>query len=118
MHRPMGEGADKVSGDDSPRMRQLKQMLQRQPDDPFLLYGVAMEYKKANQPELAIEHFDAVLRRDPNYCYAYYQRAQAYESRGDVESAKRSLREGLEAADRSGDAHARSEIEAALALLD
>jgi tetratricopeptide (TPR) repeat protein len=114
----MGEGADKVAGEESPRMRQLKQMLLRQPDDPFLLYGVAMEYKKAGRAELAIEHFDQVLRRDPNYCYAYYQRAQVHESRGDVEAAKRSLREGLEAADRSGDAHARSEIEAALALLD
>ena len=102
----------------SDRMRQLQQMLQRQPDDPFLLYGLAMEYKKANQPDLAIEHFDRVLRRDPNYCYAYYQRAQVHESLGDVEAARQSLRDGLGAADRSGDAHARSEIEAALSLLE
>ena len=114
----MGEGADKVSADVSPRLRQLQQMLQRQPDDPFLLYGVAMEYKKAGESGRALEHFDEVLRRDPNYCYAYYQRAQVHESRGDLEAAKRSLRDGLDAADRSGDAHARSEIEAALSLLE
>ena len=99
-------------------MRQLQQMLQRQPDDAFLLYGVAMEYKKADESARALEYFGKVLQRDPNYCYAYYQRAQVHESLGDVEAAKRSLREGLEAADRSGDGHARQEIEAALALLE
>ena len=99
-------------------MRQLRQMLQRQPDDPFLLYGLAMEYKKAGDADQAIAHFDHVLRRDPNYCYAYYQRAQVQESLGDVEAAKRTLRDGIEAARRSGDAHALSEIEAALSLLE
>ena len=102
----------------SPRMRQLQKMLESQPDDAFLLYGVAMEHKKADEPAKALEYFDKVLRRDPNYCYAYYQRAQVHESLGDVGAAKRSLREGLEAADRSGDAHARQEIESALALLE
>jgi Tfp pilus assembly protein PilF len=114
----MGEAADNVSESLTPRMRQLAQMLRRQPDDPFLLYGLAMEYKKADEPAKALEYFDQVLRRDPNYCYAYYQRAQVHESLGDVEAAKRTLREGIEAANRSGDGHALSEIEAALALLE
>jgi Tfp pilus assembly protein PilF len=99
-------------------MRQLRQMLQRQPEDPFLLYGMAMEYKKAGDAGRALEYFDHVLRRDPNYCYAYYQRAQVHESLGDVEAARRILRQGLEAARRAGDAHALSEIDAALTLLE
>lgn len=99
-------------------MRQLQEMLHRQPDDPFLLYGVAMEHKKADEPDLSLEYFAKVLARDPNYCYAYYQKAQVHESLGDVKAAKRSLREGLEAAARSGDEHARQEIEAALELLE
>jgi Tfp pilus assembly protein PilF len=99
-------------------MRQLRQMLQRQPEDPFLLYGMAMEYKKAGDAGRALEYFDHVLRRDPNYCYAYYQRAQVHESLGDVEAARRTLRQGLEAARRGGDAHALSEIDAALTLLE
>ena len=113
----MGEGADNLSTSATPRMRQLLQMLRQQPDDPFLLYGLAMEHKKAGDAEQAREYFGQVLKRDPNYCYAYYQSAQVHESLGDVEGAKRMLREGLAAADRSGDAHARQEIEAALELL-
>lgn len=99
-------------------MRQLREMLLRQPDDPFLLYGIAMEHKKADEPALALAYFAKVLERDPNYCYAYYQKAQVHESLGDVEAARRSLCEGLEAASRSGDGHARQEIESALALLE
>lgn len=118
MKSRMGEGADNLPATSTPRMRQLQQMLQRQPDDPFLLYGLAMEYKKADEPHRALEYFDHVLRRDPNYCYAYYQRAQVHEALGDTEAAKRALREGIEAARRSGDGHALSEIEAALALLE
>lgn len=113
----MGEGVDEVPGAVTPRMRQLQQMLQRQPDDPFLLYGMGMEYKKAGDAGRALEYFDQVLQRDPNYCYAYYQRALVHDSLGDVESAKRSLREGLQAADRAADAHARQEIEAMLETL-
>ena len=114
----MGEGADNVSPATTPRMRQLQQMLQRQPDDPFLLYGLAMEHKKAEEPARALEYFGKVLQRDPNYCYAYYQRAQVHESLGDADAARQALREGLQAADRCGDGHARQEIEAALALLE
>ena len=92
-------------------------MLARQPDDPFLLYGVAMEFKKAGANSEALDYFGRVLQRDPNYCYAYYQQAQVHESLGDADAARRSLRAGLEAAARSGDEHARSEIETALEAL-
>ena len=118
MRRRMGEGADNTPAATTPRMRQLQQMLQRQPDDPFLLYGMAMEHKKAGDAGQALGFFARVLQRDPNYCYAHYQRALVHESLGDVEAARRSLRDGLKAADRAADAHARSEIEAALATLE
>jgi Tfp pilus assembly protein PilF len=98
-------------------MRQLQQMLQRQPDDAFLLYGMAMEYKKAGDTSAALDYLQRVTRQDPNYCYAYYQRGLVHESKGDTEAAMKSYREGIEAADRSGDAHARGELEAALEML-
>ena len=101
----------------SDRMRQLQQMLQRQPNDAFLLYGVAMEHKKAGDSAQALEYLARVTQKDPNYCYAYYQRGLVHESQGDTEAARLAYREGLEAADRAGDAHARGEIEAALDML-
>ena len=101
----------------SDRMRQLQRMLERQPDDPFLLYGVAMEHKKAGDAAGALEYLGRVTQKDPNYCYAYYQRGLVHESQGDTDAARRAYQEGIAASDRAGDAHARGEIEAALEML-
>ena len=99
-------------------MLQLQKMLQRQPDDPFLLYGMAMEHKKANALAAALHWLDRVTERDPDYCYAYYQRGQVHEMSGDTDAARKAYRDGIDAAARSGDAHARSELEAALSLVE
>ena len=100
------------------RLSQLRQLLERDPDDTFLLYGIAMEYKKAQDTANAIEYLDRVIRLDPGYCYAYHQRGLVFEGVGDVEAAKQSYREGIEAARKAGDEHARQEIEAALATIE
>ena len=98
-------------------MRQLQKMLERQPDDPFLLYGVAMEHKKAGDAANALEFLRRVTQTDPNYCYAYYQRGLVHESQGDTDAARRAYHEGIAASERAGDAHAKGEIEAALEML-
>ena len=102
----------------SDRLRQLEQMLAREPNDTFLLYGIALEHKKAGDLPAAIEYLDRVIQIDPGYCYAYHQRGLAYEAQGDMESAKRSYRDGMEAAAKKGDEHARQEIEAALMMIE
>ena len=99
------------------RMQQLQRMLEKSPDDPFLLYGIAMEHKKLGDAARAIEYFDRTIAVDPGYCYAYYQRGQTLEQTGDDAGAKAAYRAGIDAAVKKGDAHARSELEAALDLL-
>jgi tetratricopeptide (TPR) repeat protein len=98
----------------SDKLQQLFKLLQREPNDTFLLYGLGMEYRKLGAPEKAIEFFDRVIATDPGYCYAYYQRGQVYERAGQIEQARRSYRDGIAAAGRAGDAHAQGELEAAL----
>ena len=102
----------------SDKLTKLFSMLERQPSDAFLLYGIGMEYKKLNDPPRAIEFFNKVLAVDPGYCYAYYQRGQVQEQIGDVPAAKRSYEEGIAASQRVGDAHAKSELAGALQMLD
>ena len=99
-------------------MQQLRWLLEKTPRDPFLVYGVAMEFKKVGDASRAIEHFDRTIEIDPGYAYAYYQKGQVQESTGDNEAAKRTYREGIEAAKKKGDAHAVGEIEAALSMLE
>ena len=102
----------------SPRMQQLQKMLDRTPADPFLLYGMALEYKKANEFPAALDYLDRTIQADAGYCYAYFQRGQVSEQMGDIAAAKQAYRDGIEAAKRKGDAHARSELEGALSMIE
>jgi tetratricopeptide (TPR) repeat protein len=104
--------------DPSERLSKLLAMLERQPGDPTTLYMVALEYKKAGQLEQAIEHLDRTIQFDPGYCYAYFQKGQVLESQGDMEAAKQAYRSGIDAARTKGDAHALSELEGQLQMLE
>jgi tetratricopeptide (TPR) repeat protein len=101
----------------SGRMQQLEKMLEREPNDPFLLYGLALEHKKGSNVPRAIELLQQVIQVDPGYCYAYYQLGQIHAANGDVPAAKRIYEQGIAAAGKKGDAHAAGEIGAALAEL-
>jgi len=100
------------------KLSQLAAMLAQQPRDPFLLYALGMEHKKLNDLAKAIEFYSRTIEVDPNYCYAYYQRGQTLEQQGDTNAAKASYRTGIDAARRTNDEHARSELETALQMLE
>jgi len=102
----------------SDRMQKLQAMLQRAPDDTFLLYALAMEHKKTDDFPNALHYFGEVIQRDPLYCVAYHQAALTHEAAGDLPAARKMFHDGIAAADRKGDVHAREEMEAALAMID
>ena len=104
--------------DPSQRMNKLRAMLEKQPDDAELLYCLAMEYKKVDDPAKAVECLDRVLRVDPGYCYAYYQKGHALEELGDADAAANVYREGIAAARRVGDAKAEGELSQALTIVE
>jgi Tfp pilus assembly protein PilF len=103
---------------DSPRMEKLQQMLEKSPGDTFLLYAVALEYRKSGDNKSALEYLDKVIQHDWGYCYAYHQKGLVLESTGEIEAAKQAYRDGISAADRKGDAHAGQEIAAALGMIE
>ena len=100
------------------RMQKLQQMLERTPNDAFLLYGLALEHKKLNDLPKALQFLDQSIKADPDYAYAYYQRGQIHEAAGDLPSARTAYLEGIDAAARKGDDHARSELEGALGMIE
>jgi predicted Zn-dependent protease len=102
----------------SERMQSLQRMLQKEPDDLFLLYAIAMEHKKASAFADALSYLERVLKKDPLYCVAYQQAAQVHELAGDVKAAKKAYRDGIAAASAKGDLHAREEMESALSMLE
>ena len=99
-------------------MQSLKRMLQKEPNDLFLLYAIALEHKKAGDFADALKYLTEVLKKDALYCVAYQQAAQVHELAGNVAAAKKAYRDGIAAAMRKGDLHAKEEMESALAMLE
>lgn len=48
-------------------------MLEKQPDDLFLQYALAMEYLGRQQPDTAQKLFEQIIAADEHYVAAYYQ---------------------------------------------
>ena len=99
------------------RLESLKRMVEQNPGDSFLRYGLAMEYRNAGDLQRAAGEFRAVVAANPDYAPAYYQGGQTLERLGRVEEAREMYREGVAAATLICDHHARSEMQAALDLL-
>lgn len=99
------------------RLEALKAILKDNPSDALARYGLAMECIKAGQFEAAVAEFQALIAIKPDHAYACFHAGQTLEKLGRPEDARSAYRKGLEAAERKGDAHARSELEAAIGLL-
>jgi Tfp pilus assembly protein PilF len=102
----------------SNRLEILKNLVAQNPADTFSRYGLAMEYVKSGEHESAIAEFRSLLGHNPDYAAAYFHGAQALEKLGRIEEARQLYRDGIQVTTRTGDSHTRSELQAALDLLN
>jgi len=92
-------------------------MVAQDPANSFARYGLAMECANSGDLATAVLEFQALIEQNPNYSAAYYHGGQSLEKLGRLEDARALYEKGIAATQRSGDAHTRAEIEAALNLL-
>jgi len=98
------------------RLEILKSMAAANPNDTFARYGLAMEYRNTGDLEAAVREFQELMAAHPDYAATYLHAGQTLARLGRTEEAKAVYRQGIEVTTRIGDAHARSELEAALSL--
>jgi Tfp pilus assembly protein PilF len=96
------------------RLEQFKEFVEMDPTDTFSRYALAMEYMSIQNFDEAINHFREVLKTDPSYSAAYFQAAIAARKAGGTDQAKELLGQGIAAAEKKGDWHARDEMKAML----
>ena len=99
---------------DNPRLDVLRQLLEQDPANTFVRYGLAMEHVKSGDLAGAVEEFEALLTSDPNYSAAYYHGGQTLEKMGNLDQARDMYRRGIAV---TRDPHALSELQAALDIL-
>lgn len=91
------------------RIVQLQQMLQENPQDPFLLYALALEYRKQDL-EQANLYFSKLLQQHPAYLPTYYHAAALYTELGQPQEAKNTYEKGIALAQQQNDAHTLREL--------
>lgn len=103
---------------DSDRVTKLRALLEKEPNDGFLLYALAQEYAKLGRTDEAVAHYDRAAEVDPKECYAFFHKAKVLEEARRVPEAAAALRAGLARARAVGDRKAASEIEGYLDQLE
>lgn len=94
------------------RIEALKQLLEQEPHDTMLLFGLGNEYFGAGQYAEAIPYFEEAVRVDPAYAAVYVYLARAYEETNQPDMVRQTVERGWEPAVRSGDHNLIDEIEA------
>lgn len=93
------------------RIRMLEEMLLESPGDAFCLYALALEYASADgDNEKAIDLLAALKSLHPEYLPLYYQFGLVYKETGHPDLALNVLKEGIELALSTGDAHTLAEL--------
>ena len=103
--------------DQKTRTEFLEEALRADPNNTFARYGLAMEYSQAGDVERALEEFRKLLSVHPDYAAGYFMAAQTLARVDRTPEARTMLEQGIAAAQRSGNAHAKSEMEAMLSEL-
>ncbi|MGC3946965.1 MAG: tetratricopeptide repeat protein [Chryseolinea sp.] len=98
-------------------IEQLESFAKEEPNDPFNLYALALEYLKVDVSK-AQSLFEQLIDRHHQYVPTYYHLGQLYADQGKTEEAIQTFERGIIAARNVGDQKALREMEGAkLALL-
>ena len=106
-----------MSEQNKTRRQKLEEFLIKNPNDAFSRYGVALECVREGDHAAAESHFRALIQSNPDYVPGYQMYAQTLAQNERAADAKAVLAQGIEAATRAGNQHARSEMETLLADL-
>jgi predicted Zn-dependent protease len=96
------------------RSARLAELLLQDPNNVLARYGLAMEYSNAGEFARALEEFQKLVTSNPDYAAGYFMAAQTLVKAKRPEEAKKLLQDGIAAAQRKGDNHARSEMQVML----
>jgi len=100
------------------RIASLQRLLARNPGDPRLRLGLAMEYEKLGRWDEVVGELQRYLEQTDDQGNAWGRLGHALHQLGQVEPARAAYRTGIEAAGRHGHPSMAAEFEEALAELE
>lgn len=94
------------------RLQQLLVFLAEEPDEPFNLYAVALEYLN-NDVQKAQVYLEKLLKEHPDYVATYYQLAKLYAENEEISKAKMVYEQGLKVSQAQNDTKTFQELQKA-----
>lgn len=91
------------------RLGKLLGFYDENPNDPFTIYALALEYMQ-NQPEKAATFFERLLTEFPEYSATYYHAAHLFWETEDWEKAEAIFLKGIEVCSHLGETKALQEL--------
>ncbi|MCS6823735.1 MAG: tetratricopeptide repeat protein [Cytophagaceae bacterium] len=92
------------------KVEQLLKLLSEEPDDPFLLYALALEYDKTGHTEQAEKMYSILLTQHSSYTPTYYHAATHYIKSRNYQKAKQVIEAGLIQTKNEGNMKAHKEL--------
>lgn len=100
------------------KLKTLAKNIQKNPDDSFSKFALALEFNKMDRYEKAKVLFESIRNNDPGYVGVYYHLGKTYELLGMEQQALLTYKEGIEVASANkGEERTVSELKEALAEL-
>ena len=99
------------------RLQQLQHFLLEDPNDPFNLYALAIEFQKTDVQK-SIELFRQLITEYPRYIPTYYHFGKLLQEKGELENAQFVFVNGIKYAQEINAVKALHELRAALQELE
>lgn len=100
------------------RLTMIRQMLDQNPDDPFLKYAAALEYKKAGNINECIALMQKLIIEHEDYLPVYFQYGKLLEEKGTIQEAILIYKKGCDLAEKQNEIKTLRELKEALVLLE
>lgn len=92
------------------RLESLLAMLSENPNDSFIIYALAKEYESQENFKNALEFYEILDKKDPDYVGRYYHHGKLLWKLGKDEESLKVIDKGIEVAKRISDQHALGEL--------
>ena len=100
------------------RLTTLLTMVRDKPNDPFLLFALALEYKSGGNIPESRQYFERLVNEHPDYVATYYQYGKLEEETGNLSEATALYNIGIVKAKASGDQKTARELQQAIDMMD
>ena len=100
------------------RLASLLTMAREKPDDTFLIFALALEYKSTGNEAESRVYFERLVNEYPDYIPTYYQYGKMEEENGNTDRAIELYNKGIEKAKAAGDQKTARELQQAIDMME